>query len=456
MRWLKHIGWTFGKTTFLFLFASLFASISLFNSEEHFSSFSRDFFYRVFAPFYPGSSDRAATVVLLNDASFRNFDTYPVKYQTHATILRALASYNPRAVFIDFAFIDNRPDSTIEELKRAIEDYHTRNIRVYVPAHRTTTAANDRGIRPDLANLADSGRIRLVSFELGRTLWGTPIYNLRSAREDLLTASVQIAKDYLPNRYENIKHRSEFEIWWGLPPAHINCTRNNVPCPWNYTLVETLWGSKYSFLARLRDSIDFQFGPTATYSKPDSVDVPYSPVVYVEELLSGNARKLIEPALHNKFIFYGADLDITRDNFPNPLFSYRSEDRVLPGVFFHAMALENIHDLKEHIKTPRQRDPRAMWARDVISIGLICLALFVWRVFTSFNSRLLDAGIIVAASVAIALFEFFVLDHAPSNWIGVFSFAILARLTPSDALFETVVSKISSTWQLGRSGVTPP
>src|SRR5271169_1653562 len=51
----------------------------------------------------------------LRDTSFRAFDTYPVQYQTHATILRALFTYSARAVFVDFAFIDDRPDKTIDD-----------------------------------------------------------------------------------------------------------------------------------------------------------------------------------------------------------------------------------------------------------------------------------------------------------------------------------------------------
>jgi hypothetical protein len=85
-----RLGPVFGSCCYLFFSAALLASVSVFDSEETFWAFSRDMFYRAFAPLYPGTQDREASVVLLNDESFRGFDTYPVRYQTHASVLRAI------------------------------------------------------------------------------------------------------------------------------------------------------------------------------------------------------------------------------------------------------------------------------------------------------------------------------------------------------------------------------
>lgn len=93
MDWVKRFGRAFGQMVFLFIIASAFGAVSIFDVDENFSSYSRDIFYQVFAPLYPGSSDRAATVVLLNDVSFRSFDSFPVRYGTHAMIHRAVIIY---------------------------------------------------------------------------------------------------------------------------------------------------------------------------------------------------------------------------------------------------------------------------------------------------------------------------------------------------------------------------
>jgi hypothetical protein len=289
---VRRLALLFGRSTCLFLSATLIASVSMLSADEASWSFSRNIFYRVFAPTYPGPQDRSATVVLLNDASFQAFDTYPVKYQTHATILRALATYSPRAVFVDFAFIDDRPDQTIDDLKSVLEEYYNRHIPIYFPVHKVSNSPNDKGIRPDLAELANAGRINLVSFELGRTLWDSPLYSLYSKREGRPTIGAQIMKDFYSQLYStNIAGKSEFEIWWGLPPAQINCDRVGDPCGW-----------RYNIFGRLLDAINLKFMPLDWEIGADPVRIPYSPLIYVDDLLNGNKRDTITPALTSKFV----------------------------------------------------------------------------------------------------------------------------------------------------------
>lgn len=423
-----------GAAALLFTIAVAFASISVFDYEESLWSISRDIFYRIFAPLYPGRSDRWATVVLLDDASFRDFDVYPVKYGTHARILEALATYHPRAVFVDFAFVDNRPDATIEDLKRVIDLYHSRNIPLYIPTYKNGNIKNITGIRPDLAKLAGAGKFTLVSFELGRPLWGTPVYPLYSYQEGYATVGAQIAKDLEPQMYaEKISKRTEFEIWWGLPPAPTNCRRDDHEC-----------GFWYSFWGRLISNINPKFRPLGwELSDEEIVRYPYSPFVTAGELLDGNKRSAIEGILKNKVIMYGPDLDIARDNFPNPVFSFRSKARYLPGVFFHAMALENIFDLKGNIKEPRSQNLKAMWVKDIISIGFVCLVFSIGRfIETYFNDRLkrfswiFDMAAIMISAVMIAVVEFLYFNLGPSNWMGVFSFVTLARIAEADRRFR--------------------
>lgn len=430
-----RLGPVFGSCCYLFVSAALLASVSVFDSEETFWAFSRDMFYRAFAPLYPGTQDREASVVLLNDESFRGFDTYPVKYQTHASVLRAIASYSPRAIFMDFAFIDERPDPTIDDLKQAFEELNARGIRTYVAIHRRSP--NDPGVRSDLADLAANHVIELVSFNLGRSLWGTPLYAMES--EGVPTASAQMVRDFYPLVFmRNLREIREFEIWWGLPPAEINCTRAKDPC-----------GARYSLLGRLLSAIDLKISPFDIHLSNDVVKLPYAPTLYANEVLDGDKRVTIDPALRGKFVFYGPDLEIARDNYPNPVFSYRTDDRVLPGVFFHAMALENMVDLRERVKIPRSDHHSAMWQRDVLSIGMVCFLLFLYRVFAKQPSRLKIIGVIISASGAIALVEFFYFSLAPSNWIGVFSFVTVVHVAHADEGFKKLAGRLAS-YRTGR------
>ena len=69
--------------------------------------------------------DRPAdtTVVLFREENLAELgESFPVSYARHAEVLEALASYGPRAVFVDFAFIDARSREDIRRCTRAICD----------------------------------------------------------------------------------------------------------------------------------------------------------------------------------------------------------------------------------------------------------------------------------------------------------------------------------------------
>jgi len=256
---------------------------------------------------------------------------------------------------------------------------------------------------------------------------------MESSRQGVLAASAQIVKDFSPQLYASIATRSEFEIWWGLPPAPINCKRNDDPC-----------AGRYSILGRLLAAMNLKILPLNLHFGSEYVEIPYSPLVYANEVMDGNLRSSLDPVLRSKFLFYGSDLDILRDNYRNPVYSYRSHDRMLPGIFFHAMALENLIDLQTRIKTPRSADLAVMWRRDVASIAIICICVFIFRTVKGAASNVGDVLVIIIAAIGIAATEFFYFNLAPSNWIGVFSCVTLAHVTHADEGFRKLARLAAS------------
>ena len=64
---------------------------------------------------YPTDGQRDTTVVLFREDNLRALnESYPVSYERHAEILEALSVYGPRAVFVDFAFVDRRSPDDVE------------------------------------------------------------------------------------------------------------------------------------------------------------------------------------------------------------------------------------------------------------------------------------------------------------------------------------------------------
>jgi CHASE2 domain-containing sensor protein len=55
---------------------------------------------------YPTRGQADTTVILFTEENLKNLqESYPVRYERHAEVLEALAAYQPRAVFVDFAFV---------------------------------------------------------------------------------------------------------------------------------------------------------------------------------------------------------------------------------------------------------------------------------------------------------------------------------------------------------------
>src|SRR5688572_7740290 len=75
----------------------------------HLTPWSQAFINAIVNYTYGKQGQEDTTVLLFREENLRQLGVqYPVPYSVHAQVLEALASYGPRAVFIDFAFIDPR------------------------------------------------------------------------------------------------------------------------------------------------------------------------------------------------------------------------------------------------------------------------------------------------------------------------------------------------------------
>ena len=85
---------------------------------------------------YPPTGQDDTTVVLFREENLAALsESFPVSYARHAEVLEALSVYRPRAVFVDFAFIDARSSEDQAALGRAICDLNARGkVPVYLAA----------------------------------------------------------------------------------------------------------------------------------------------------------------------------------------------------------------------------------------------------------------------------------------------------------------------------------
>lgn len=270
---------------------------------------------------YDERGQRDATVLLFREDNLRQFGTgYPVPYSLHASVLEALATYRPRAVFVDFAFTDARAGDDVEELAQAMCALHGQGIEVKLAV--TAPGQPDYGVLPTLlrdgcAQPVDVGldapdsSAGLLTYATGTTTAsGTFVPTPAFA---LLPAGSAIT----PERAEPL------EIVWVPGHAPLNATWMNCTP------------------AGFRDSARTLFteGPLAMRER-----CPYTRTISVNHLLNSSGDDDLVEALSGRTVLYGADFRMTGDRVPITLFEE------LPGVFVHAMAYDNLLTFGEDYK----------------------------------------------------------------------------------------------------------
>jgi CHASE2 domain-containing sensor protein len=259
------------------------------------------------------------TVVLFLEQNLRDLnESYPVSYARHAEVLEALSIHPPRAIFIDFVFLDKRSEQATQ-LRDAICGLHKAGTMVYV-------AVLDRVPHP-----LDPASLHVCAVQVSAQMGGTDGASgvLRYANgvslsggEFLPTAAFEMASAYLGVDPRNAQ---EMELIWGNRVADLNrkwmkgCDRR---------------GSWWAHLGGLRDKS----------LKGVKLLCPYTRTITVGQVLGSSDDPDVVAALKGRTVFYGAAFHLTGDRVVSPVFDE------LPGVYLHAMAYDNLRTLEKDYK----------------------------------------------------------------------------------------------------------
>jgi len=269
---------------------------------------------------YRQDGQAETTVVLFREDNLRDLrEPYPVSYQRHAMVLDAIASYQPRAIFMDFVFMDQRPG--IADLRQAICDLREAKIPVYL-------AVLEPMKRPDKANepwvfecaAQVSAQMAPVYATSGVLTYA---HGVSVKGEFLSTPAFAMAAPALKLERGDAQ---DMEIIWGNGVAKLNehwmsaCARA---------------GSWLSHLVSI-----FSNNPL----KSAKLQCPYTQTITVGQLLLSSGDKELAKALQGSTVFYGAAFNLTGDRVASPVFEE------LPGVYLHAMAYDNLVTFRNNFK----------------------------------------------------------------------------------------------------------
>lgn len=279
-------------------------------------------------PYFYGTEGRdAVSVAIIDEDTLHTLQApWPWKYGDHARALGALLAYHPKAVVVDFLFVDSRADDTLPELVDMIGRYKKEGVPLYFEGG-INLPFGENPLRPELAATGvpildpaipiNSGVARQYN-ATGRC------FNIRPGADgNCPSLALHVFRDVYP-QYPLTPLNDKMELVWGTKTAPENSwiTRTDE----NGRRVSCF--SQIGFFERIY----------LAFFDPKSVKniCPYTAEFPVVSLMMGADDRDVEKMAADRVVFYGGDLQGAQDKVYTPV------NDLLPGVFVHAMAMDNL------------------------------------------------------------------------------------------------------------------
>src|SRR5438046_2491406 len=266
---------------------------------------------------YKPTGQRQTLVVLFREENLATLrESFPISYARHAEVLEALSLYEPRAVFVDFAFIDKRAGQDVAPLNAAICALKAANVAVYLAA--SPLAAGER-VSDGLRDGLDRRCFTAANVQMDEETGASGVLTYRACKntagscersEVLWTPAFVMAAPLLGLRR---KDAQQMEIIWGnrvstLNESWMECTSDGALIHLRHMLKEN---------------------PLASKRK-----CPHTNTISVLHLLGRFDQALKDSVIKGHTVFYGGNFEMAGDRVTSPVF----ED--LPGVSLHAIAYD--------------------------------------------------------------------------------------------------------------------
>lgn len=281
-----------------------------------------------------GSRQRISTVIIDDDSLDQAGQTWPATYGYYARLLRGVSHYHPQAIFLDVIFAAQRDDPTIRRLSEELCAINKSGVRIYLAAIRAR--AGELALRPELQKI--SGRcftsvaVDYRPDEVDRLTW---TYNLASSKPDRPTKSAALAI------YDDLSGSplptpgSAMAVSWGATPAlHGLRWVSATPATFGQANASTAYcRATYGIVEMFPPGVQRLFRRDA--QKPICV---FHETQYARDLANATPDDdaQISASLKNRIVMVGTSRAYTNDFITSPL-----HDRI-PGVYLHAMALDNL------------------------------------------------------------------------------------------------------------------
>jgi len=286
-------------------------------ADKYFQDVVNTHFWKLLYPYEPRPE---ITVLLLTDHVV-NTDLqghWPASYDFHGRVLKTILGHKPRAVFIDFMWLSQRarsPDGQFHDGELLL-----RQLRAFKAAQIPVYLAYSPAARENWKELDREALVKWVAVPLSFDVSDFVARIYPPTVGDFNTAAFQIAQDVVNGMFR-LQPTTPMDIVW-------SAQSNNKNTFWMNPDGHPRTTSWQDILLRGHSGI--------------AVEPPFNTTLFVRDLLNPvstsreDAEAQLSSYIEGKIVLYGASLQGVND------WVFTPARTIQPGVFFHAMALDNL------------------------------------------------------------------------------------------------------------------
>lgn len=389
---------------------------------------SQQIVQKLAAPFYPATAQSRIAVVLIDEASLAiRGESWPPRYLYYEEVVRRIAKQRPSAIFLDVLIDDHRSydgslplaqkalEETLQEtgvpLYLAVLDDGERNLFAKVPGTQLAMAGWS-GYGDDYPLLVDkTHRFGEKPLDGGKQCDSESLPTAAFALyRQVCSIGTQGSCGDTPAKADVGAFCAPLVVQWGYNVApevrardlisDSQCAPSDArPGSRLFDSVRLLWSS---FLASFSNDLEAQGRQTC----------PYTLTLREEDLSSARARGLLK----DRVVLVGTSLAGIHDLVASPVHGQ------LPGVYLHAMALDNLLTWDDGYFSRAEGTPILL----VLGLLLAWVSAALIRANPDRLEFLLHA---FAAMLVLGVSAFFylVLHRPPLDWLGLLLIFELAR-----------------------------
>ncbi|MBC3300184.1 CHASE2 domain-containing protein [Pseudomonas sp. SWRI18] len=401
---------------------------------------------RMFASHYSNAGQQQVAVIVIDDAYLmRNATSWPMPYGEQSKLFKRLLAFKPKAVFVDLLYSHDHsfgdPARGSQLLANVFERYQRQGIPLWLA--NTGVARGEAGQANTLAPFVEVSRAALVAWEGMSDQYplamNTPLGPMETPAMALYRRFCTThACKQLPVDAEAAVHRQPISVQWGLKLAPDQARIADVgdDTPTRHFLLEGIAQLFQAVFWKLDDSAQARFPYSLTLTASDL------------EVSAPDDQALIAELLRDRLVLVGANITATGDLVESAVHGQ------LPGVYLHAMALDNLINAgMDYEHEPANFPGLPFNWLDLLELGLLALIAVlkalharrraghrtwsrwrrqeIWFFSSPYPSWLLAMTVLLALSVLLGLAHI-----TPVNVLGIVLLSLVLFSERVEAFFD--------------------